>query len=70
MIHGTAVGVDAIGVVLMRPAGPHGQPGGRITHPARTASREEAGTLGHQQSLGDGVRAEIAFLLHVRPHGV
>ena len=38
--------------------------------PAGTASREGAGPLGHQQSLGDGVRAEIAFLLHVRPHGV
>ncbi len=50
--------------------GPHGQPCGRMTRPAGTASREGAGTLSHQQSLGDGVSAEIAFLLHVRPHGV
>jgi hypothetical protein len=28
------------------------------------------GPLGYQYSLGDGVGAEIAFLLHVRPHGV
>ena len=45
-------------------------PCGRMTRPAGTAAREGAGTLGHQQSLGDGVRAEIAFLLHVRPHSV
>jgi len=48
--------------------GPHGQPCGHMTRPAGTAAREGAGTLGHQQSLGDGVRAEITFLLHVRPH--
>ena len=41
-----------------------------MTYPAETASREEAGTLGHQQSLGDGVRAEITFLLQVRLHGL
>ena len=38
--------------------------------PAGTASRERAGPSGHQQSLGDGLGAEIAFLLHVRPHRV
>ena len=37
--------------------------------PAGTASKR-AGPLGHQQSLGDGLGAEIAFLLHVRPHRV
>jgi len=26
--------------------------------------------LGHQQSLGDGMRAQITFLLQMRPHGV
>jgi len=70
MIHATAVSIDAIAIARMRPAGPYEQPGGRLTRPAGTAAREEAGTLGHQQSLGDGVRAEIAFLLHVRLHGV
>ena len=40
-----------------------------MTRPTETGSREEAGTLGHQQSLGNGVRAEIAFLLHVRLYG-
>jgi hypothetical protein len=70
MIHNTAVGIDPIAMAGRRPGGPHGQPGGHITHPAGTAVREEAGTLGHQQSLGDGVHAEIAFLLHMRSHGV
>jgi hypothetical protein len=63
MIHNTAVGIDPIAMAGRRP-------GGHITHPAGTAVGAEAGMLGHQQSLGDGVRAEIAFLLPMRPHGV
>jgi hypothetical protein len=55
----------------VRPAGPirvvlraHGVP------TAGTAANEEAEALGHQPFLSDGVRTQIAFLLHVRPHGV
>ena len=53
----------------LRRQGPHGQPCRCMTRPAETAARE-AGTLGHEQALGDGGRAEIAFLLQVRLHGV
>ena len=71
MIHNTAVGIDALAMAPVRPAGParavlrvrgRSQPG--------LPTERGAGMLGHQQSLGDGVRAEIAFLLHMRPHGV
>jgi hypothetical protein len=41
-----------------------------MTHPAERAAREGAGSFDHQQALGDGVRTEIAFLLHVRLHSV
>jgi hypothetical protein len=34
------------------------------------AANEEAEALSHQPSLSDGMRAQITFLLHVRPHGV
>jgi hypothetical protein len=52
------------------PQGPHGRPWGRMPRPAGTVHGRRAEPLGHQQSLGDGVGAEIAFLLQVRRHGV
>jgi hypothetical protein len=53
------------------PAGPT-----QVALPAHDAPRRDcphgrrAEPLGHQQALGDGVRAEIAFLLQVRLYGV
>lgn len=52
------------------PQGPHRRPCGSMPPPAGTVHGRRTEPLGHQQSLGDGVRAEIAFLLQVRPHGV
>ena len=40
MIHDTTASIDAIACALMRPARPHGPPGGCLTRPAGTASQE------------------------------
>ena len=70
MVHDTAVGIDAIAMTPVRPAG--------LTRPALrtpdTPSRRPhgwgVGTLGYQQALGDGVGAEVALFLQVCPHRV
>jgi hypothetical protein len=72
MVHDATVGIDALDVAPVRPAGPTRAALQAYDTPSRDGltGGEGAGTLGHQQSLGDGVRAEIAFLVHVRPHGL
>jgi hypothetical protein len=52
------------------PQGPHGRPCGRMPRPAGVIHGRRAESLGHQQALGDGVRAEIAFLRNMRLHSV
>ena len=62
--------MEAIDVSPVRPVTPPVWALRAHDTPRRDGLQGEAGPLGRQQSLGDGVGAEIAFLLHVRPHSV
>jgi hypothetical protein len=68
--HDTTRGIDTLAVAPVRPAEP---PWVALQTQAAGSQRlggRGTGPLGYQHSLGDGVGAETAFLLHVRPHSV
>jgi len=70
MVHATAGVLDAIAVAPVRPAGPIRAALEVYDTPSREGRQGGGRTFDHPQALGDGVRTEIAFLLHVRLHSV